>query len=973
MKKKSTSQSAFFNVRVLIAALFCLAGVAVALFGMGAFSNVFAQPKSSAGVTGRQDAPGTQTPEVMQLVGPVVLNTDLRDLPYIPPAPQIIKQRLIPHSRPQLEEPAQSETSAFPQFQSLLAKIFRQMPNMPPPLLTFDGTNSSTSGCGCLPPDTDGDVGPNHYVQTVNIGFRVFDKSGNPLAPFTTYQSFFAPLVGTPCQNQNQGDPFVFYDHLADRWVVSDFAFVSYPGTNFYECIGVSQSPDPVAGPWALYALLVDPANLDDYPKLAMWNNPQPGGAYYLAVSLFDSTGNLAGNRVIALDRGSMLTGGPANAINFMIPGAAMPVTYHLMPASFRTGNPPPAGRDEFLLAIDSPANGGVVQTQVHGWLFHADFVNPGNSTFGIGPDHTPNQEIAVNSFVDACNPCNTAAGYHLVPQQGTTQKLDTLGDGIMIPLAYQNRAGTESLWADHTVLLNFPNGPTAIRWYQMDVTGGNLPATAVQQQDWSNGNDGLFRWMPSIAVDQNGNTAIGYSTSSPSIFPGIRYAGRLESDPPGNLAQGEAVMTNGGGAQTHSSGRWGDYSMNTIDPADGMTFWHTNEYYPTTSSASWFTRVGKFNFQGGVSPTPTPTATPTSCSWSAGPNLPNPPATLVRAVGVYFPDGNFYSVGGRTSDAAGSDFQHVLQYNPNTNSWTQMGVTLPDNQMNNMACGVLTVSGAPYIYCVGGSAATQTTATARVFFYDPATDTVTTLTAGDNWPGDLAGTILPGGFAVTGNKLYILGGFNINVASTNEIWQFDPTAGVGSKWLQKVNTPEGVMYAPTCAINGIIYVGGASDWDGTTVIDTTNSFSFDPGTNTIGSIAAIPRATGETRGLTFCNKMYVMGGGRVAPNPSNEVDVYDPGTNTWSTGLPFVNARRNFPTDTDGTNNIWLAGGYEPSTPAGDMEIFNCPVSPCSSPSPTPTATATATATATPTPTPTSAPRATPTPRPRPTPAPRP
>src|SRR5438477_325573 len=121
-------------------------------------------------------------------------------------------------------------------------------------------------------------------------------------------------------------------------------------------------------------------------------------------------------------------------------------------------------------------------------------------------------------------------------------------------------------------------------------------------------------------------------------------------------------------------------------------------------------------------------------------------------------------------------------------------------------------------------------------------------------------------------------------------------------------------MYAPTAAINGIIYVGGASDFQGGLVIDTTNSFSFNPATNTIGSIAPIPRATGETRGLTFCNKMYVMGGGRVAPNPSNEVDIYDPVANTWSLGQPFVNARRNFPTDTDSTNNIWLAGGYERS-----------------------------------------------------------
>src|SRR5437667_3425698 len=247
------------------------------------------------------------------------------------------------------------------------------------------------------------------------------------------------------------------------------------------------------------------------------------------------------------------------------------------------------------------------------------------------------------------------------------------------------------------------------------------------------------------------------------------------------------------------------------------------------------------------------------------------------------------------------------------------MPSTLPDNFMNNMACGVLAVAGTPQIYCVGGSFATGTTATARVFSYNPVTDTATTLAAGDNWPGDAAGTILPGGFGVTGNKLYILGGFNINTASTNQIWQFDPTQAVGSKWLQRVNTPEGIMYAPTCTIGNMIYVGGASDYSGGTVIDTTNSFSFNPVANTIGSIAAIPRATGETRALNLNGKMLVMGGGRVAPNPSSEVDIYNPGTNTWTVNSPvpaFGTARRNFPTDTDGTTRIWLAGGYAPSAP---------------------------------------------------------
>ena len=177
-------------------------------------------------------------------------------------------------------------------------------------------------------------------------------------------------------------------------------------------------------------------------------------------------------------------------------------------------------------------------------------------------------------------------------------------------------------------------------------------------------------------------------------------------------------------------------------------------------------------------------------------------------------------------------------------------------------------------------------------------------------------------------SRLYILGGFDINVASTNQIWEFDPARAVGSKWTQKVNTPMGVMYAPTCTIYGpngaFIYVAGASDFQGGVVVDTTNSFSFDPASNTIGAIAAIPRATGETRALSVKGRMCVMGGGRVAPNPSNEVDVYNPRTNTWSIRIPFVTGRRNFPTDTPG-NRIWLAGGYATDnvTLLSSMEIF--------------------------------------------------
>ncbi len=493
--------------------------------------------------------------------------------------------------------------------------------------------------------------------------------------------------------------------------------------------------------------------------------------------------------------------------------------------------------------------------------------------------------------------------------------------------------------------------------------------------------------------VDQNGRPAVsGIPTGGGQIFDvAVGKGGDVFVPDTVNISVGDTVRwTWAEGGHSVTSGPPCTVDSQFCSPDDtnciagvlsgqGTVYEHT---FTEPGVYSYFCHAhciigmtGVVNVSGGCTPS----------GWSAGPDMPTP---LVRAVGVHFQaDGNFYTMGGRTSDSLGSDFQHALQYNPTSNSWSQMPSTFPDNQMNNMACGVLTVSGTPLIYCVGGSAAGNTTATARVFTYDPVTDTPALLGT-DDWPGDAVGTILPGGFTVANNKLYILGGFNINVASTNEIWEFDPNAAAGSRWTQKTNAPEGIMYAPTCTINGIIYVGGASDWDpvGLTVIDTTNSFSFDPVANTIGTIAAIPRATGETRALNFNGQMYVMGGGRVAPNPSNEVDIYDPGTNTWTTGDPFANARRNFPTDTDGTTRIVLSGGYDVDglTPLMSTELF-CAAGPTPTPTPTatptvtPTATPTATPSVTPTPTatgsPTPTPSATPraTPRPRPTPHPRP
>jgi hypothetical protein len=357
---------------------------------------------------------------------------------------------------------------------------------------------------------------------------------------------------------------------------------------------------------------------------------------------------------------------------------------------------------------------------------------------------------------------------------------------------------------------------------------------------------------------------------------------------------------------------------------------------------------------------------------WQAGPEMPS---TGVRMVGVQF--GKFYAMGGRSMDGVGHDFTHPFEYDPTSNTWTIKSATYPDNQVSDMACGVLNDSGTNYIYCVGGSAGGQTTATDRVFRYNPVTDVIETIPA--PWPGDSDGITLPGGFTVFNNKLYILGGFRINTAMVNTIWEFTPTTNM---WvLKNAVLPVARGYIPTLAVydfkvgSYLIYTGGGSDWNGTTLVDTTDSFKYDPVADSITTIANIPRATGETRALVWSlpklpQEMWVMGGGRTPPNPSNEIDIYVPFENTWGTNLQFITARRNFATDSDGgcggffgTGHIWLAGGYDSNgMPLSSMEIYCFP---CATPTPTATPTATITPTPTASPTPTATATASPMPPP--------
>jgi len=304
------------------------------------------------------------------------------------------------------------------------------------------------------------------------------------------------------------------------------------------------------------------------------------------------------------------------------------------------------------------------------------------------------------------------------------------------------------------------------------------------------------------------------------------------------------------------------------------------------------------------------------------------PLAAVVRSCGAYFPDnGKFYVLGGRTTDTAGSDLQNPREYDPVLNSWATKTAAFADNQVNNMVGGVLEFSGTDYIVVVGGSAAGAAVATAEVRQYDPVADSMTTL-ALDAWPGNVGGTILPGGAAVFENRLYVFGGFNISLGMVDTIWRFDPALAAGSRWTQMTATlPAQLGYIPVAASGNYIYGFGGSLWDGATLQDSTTSWRYDPTLDSISAIVpAIPRATAETRAVTQIDgRIWVLGGGRTSPNPSAEVDIYDPVLNSWSVAPSLLTARRNFPADIVPANGeIFTVGGYAGTTPSAVNEKYS-------------------------------------------------
>jgi hypothetical protein len=404
----------------------------------------------------------------------------------------------------------------------------------------------------------------------------------------------------------------VLYDSIADRWLVSQFTSASPYG----ECVAISTSSDPT-GSYHRYFFQFDTSVFYDYPHLGVW----PDG-YYLAANRF-GTIFYQGPSAIVLNRTAMLTGSPATFQRFNLSSSYGT----LLPSDLDGPTLPPTGSPNFFMSRSS--------SSLQMWKFHVDWANPGNTTL-TGPTNLP-----VAAFSVLCS-----GNRNCIPQPGTSVGLDAIGDRLMFRLAYRNFGSHEALAVNHTV--NAGGGVAGVRWYE--VRNPNGAATIHQQGTYAP--DATNRWMGSVAMDGSGNMGMVYSVSSSSVFPGIRYTGRLAGDPLGQMSQGETTLIAGSGVQTGTGYRWGDYADITIDPTDDCTFWMTTEYLQTTGTAPWRTRIGAFRFPGcGGGPVPTatpvpPTATPIPPTATPTPN-PNAPdfsisvnpasATVVRPGSVQY------------------------------------------------------------------------------------------------------------------------------------------------------------------------------------------------------------------------------------------------------------------------------------------------------------------------------------------------
>ncbi len=478
------------------------------------------------------------------------------------------------------------------------------------PLVNFEGQTTSS-----FPPDCNGTVGPNHYMQTVNTTYAIYNKSGTLLAGPTNMNLLFNGVSGTSC---NDGDPLVQYDEQAQRWIAVEFSLC---GTNDLMLVAVSSSSDPT-GTW--YAYSFDVADTPDYEKIGVWQD-----GYYMG------TNTSSGNDIYVFERSQMLIGG-ASPKMVAFDNAWRPSTGFLcVPPLDNDGAFAPAGTPGLFIAFNDDAVGGGTDQL---WIYElaVNWTTPANSTF------VRSQQIAVTAFDSQFD-----ANWDDITQPGT-QKLDGVPQVIMNAPQYRNFGTYQTIVCCHTVDVNGSN-QAGIRWYELRKTTGSWSV----RQSGTYAPDANSRWMGSIMLNGSGKIGLAYSIASSTVYPGIRYCGQSASaytNATGIMDIPEEIIQTGTVSQT-TYNRWGDYALLSVDPTDDQTFWFTSEYVKSGGTLKG-TKIASFRF--GNNPLVTTTAATSVTATTATLNGTVNPNGLSTT--YYFQWGTSTSYGNlTTSTSAGS------------------------------------------------------------------------------------------------------------------------------------------------------------------------------------------------------------------------------------------------------------------------------------------------------------------------------
>jgi hypothetical protein len=473
-------------------------------------------------------------------------------------------------------------------------------PTIPAPIANFEGLSNQDNfdvfGFRVNPPDPVGDVGPNHYVEMINLVFGVFDKAGNKLLGPVDTGTLWADFPIEDCTDPS-GDPIVVYDQFVDRWILTQFTTrgLDDPSLPFYNCVAISQTGDPT-GAYYRYAFITqeDPDGgffFPDYPKYGVWRD-----TYVMTTRDFGSVDGY-GISVYGLEKNKMVDGNPnARAVQFFLDSDVVPLNLigdGLLPADIDGKQKP-----------KNDAKIPIVGTQDDGGGYGGTFDALNIWDFDVKWRSTPTASLVLNAQLptapfDSIYPC-APTSRDCLPQPGITdpaQFLDILSyrQRPTWRLAYRNNKDFEALVTTQSV--EAAPAHAGMRWYEIRRSGSTY---SIHQQGTYAPADGVHRWMGSVAQDKAGGMALGYSVvNGTTVFPGIRYTGRLAGDPLGQMTLGEGTVINGSGVQTTTNSRWGDYTSMNVDPVDDCTFWYVNEYYTldgqNSSPAGWQTRIASF------------------------------------------------------------------------------------------------------------------------------------------------------------------------------------------------------------------------------------------------------------------------------------------------------------------------------------------------------------------------------------------